>query len=66
MKEVHGASTVENTSLKTARAILSTVVNEYSDNRDKIFSNEASEKISEKSYLKFEGRIVHKSVSRKG
>ena len=65
MKEVHGASTVKNTSLKSARAILSTVVNEYSGNRDSIFSNEASEKTSEKSSLKSERRIVHKRASRK-
>ena len=63
MKGVHGFSTVENISLKSARAILSTVVNEYSDNRDHIFSNEASEKISEKYSLRSEWRIVLKRVS---
>ena len=66
MKEVHVASTVENISLKSARAILSTVVNEYSDNPDHIFSNEAGEKKSEKYSLRTERRIAHKRVSRKG
>ena len=48
MKEVQGASTVENTSFKSTRTILSTVVNDYTDHQDHILSNEASEKISEK------------------
>ena len=52
MKEVQGASTVENTSLKSARTTLSTVVNDYADYQDHILSNEASEKISEKTSLK--------------
>ena len=54
MKVVQGATTVENTSLKSARTILSTVVNEYTGYQDLISSNEASEKISEKTSLKRE------------
>ena len=54
MKVVQGATTVENTSLKSARTILSTVVNDYTDYEDLISSNEASEKISEKTSLKCE------------
>ena len=54
MKEVQGASAVENTSFKSARSILSTVVNDYTDCHDHILSNEASEKISEKTSLKSE------------
>ena len=54
MKQVQGASTAGNTSLKSVRAILSTVVNEYADYQDHIFSNEKSEKISEKTSLKSE------------
>ena len=38
MKEVEGASTVENTSLKSAKTILRKVVNECADNQDHIFS----------------------------
>ena len=37
LKEVQGASTVENTSLKFARTILKTVFNEYADYQDHIF-----------------------------
>ena len=54
MKEVQGASTVENTSFKSARTILSTVVNDYPDYQDHILSIEASEKISEETFLKSE------------
>ena len=54
MKEAQGASTVENTSFKSARTILSTVVNDYTDYQNHILSNEASEKISEKTFLKSE------------
>ena len=54
MKVVQGATTVESTSLKSARTILSTVVNDYTDYQDLISSNEASEKISEKTSLKRE------------
>ena len=59
MTEVHGASTDGNTSLKSARTILSTVVNDCSDNQDHIFSNEASEKISEKTSLKSEQPVAY-------
>ena len=48
MKVVQGSTTVENTSLKSARTILSTVVNDYTGYQDLLSSNEASEKISEK------------------
>ena len=44
LKEVQGASSVENTSIKSARTILSTVLNDYTDYQDHILSNEASEK----------------------
>ena len=54
MKKVQGASTVENNSLNSARTIRSTVVNEYADCQDHIFSNEESEKVSEKISLKSE------------
>ena len=54
MKAVQGASTVENTSLKSAITILDTVVNDYTDYKDQILSNEATEKISEKTSLKLE------------
>ena len=54
MKEVQGASIVENTSINSARTILSTVLNGYTDYQDHILSNEASEKISEKTSLKSE------------
>ena len=54
LKEVQGASSVENTSTKSARTILSTVLNDYTDYQDHILSNEASEKISEKTSLKSE------------
>ena len=43
-KEEQRASTVENESLKSAKTILSTVVNEYADYQDHIFYNEASKK----------------------
>ena len=52
MKKVQGASTVENTSFKSARTILSTVLNDYTDYQDHILSNEASEKIFGKTPLK--------------
>ena len=54
LKEVQGASSVGNTSIKSARTILSTVLNDYTDYQDHILSNEASEKISEKTLLKSE------------
>ena len=38
MKEVEGASTVENTSLKSDKTILRKVVDECADNQDHIFS----------------------------
>ena len=49
MKEVQGASIVENTSIKSARTILSTVLNDYTDYQDHILPNKASEKISQTS-----------------
>ena len=54
MKEVQGALTVENTSFKSARTILSTVGNDYTDYGDQILSNEASENISKETSLKSE------------
>ena len=54
MKEVQGASTVENTSLKSAKTILSKVVDECADNQDHTFSHDAIEAISEKTSLKCE------------
>ena len=67
MKEVQGASTVENMSFKSARTILSTVVNDQTDYQDHILSNEASEKISEKTSLKSEqpARCTKKNVKRR-
>ena len=67
MKEVQGASSVENTSIKSARTILSTVLNDYTDKQDHIFSNEASEKISEKTSLKSEqpASCTQKTVKRR-
>ena len=67
IKEVQGASTVENTLFKSARIILSTVVNDYTDYEDHISSNEASEKISEKTYLKSEqpASCTKKTVKRR-
>ena len=54
MKEVQGASIVENTSIKSARTTVSTVLNDYTDYQDHILSNEASKKISKKTSLKSE------------
>ena len=54
MNEVQGASIVENNLIKSARTILSTVLNDYTDYHDHILSNEASEKIPEKTSLKSE------------
>ena len=42
MKEVQGASMVKIISLKTARNILSRVVNEYADYKDLLSPNEAN------------------------
>ena len=68
MKEVQGASTVENTSLKSAKTILSKVVDEGADNQDHIFSHDAIEAISEKKNPSnvSNRRIVHKRQSREG
>ena len=62
-----GSSTVENTSFKSARTILSTVVNDYTDYHDHILSNEASEKLSEKNSLKSEqpASCTKKTVKRR-
>ena len=66
-KEVQGASSVENTSIKSARTILSTVLNDYTDYQDHILSNEASQKISEKLPSNLSNqRLVHKRLSREG
>ena len=67
MKEVQGASTVENISFKSVRTILSTVVKDYKVYQDHILSNEASEKISEKTSLKSEqpASCTKKTVSRR-
>ena len=54
VKKQQGTSTVENTSLKSAKTILSTVVNEYEDYQDHIFSNEEKETIHEKTSPKSE------------
>ena len=67
MKEVQGASTVKNTSLKSAKTILSKVVDECADNQDHIFSHDAIEAISEKLPSNVSNRrIVHKRQSREG
>ena len=67
MREVQGASTVENTSTKSARTILSTVVNDYTDYQDLILPNEAIEKISEKTSLKSEQPVsCKKNCQEKG
>ena len=67
LEAVQGASTVENTPLKSARTILSTIVNEHADYWDHILSNEAKEKISEKTSLRSEqlGYCTQKSVKRR-
>ena len=67
MKEVQGASIVENTSIKSARSILSTVLKDYTDYQDYILSNEASEKVSEKTSLKSEqpASCTQKTVKRR-
>ena len=67
MKEVQGASIVENTSIKSARTILSTVLNDYTDYQDHILSNEASKKISEQISLKSElpASCTQKTVKRR-
>ena len=67
MKEAQGASTVENTSIKSARTILSTVVKDYTDYQDHILSNDASEKISEKTSIKSEqpASCTKKTVKRR-
>ena len=67
MKEVQGASSVENTSMKSARTILSSILNDYTDYQDHILSNEASEKISEKTSLKYEqpASCTQKTVKRR-
>ena len=66
MKEVQGVSIVENTSIKSARTILSTVLNDYTDYHDHILSNKASEKISQAS-LKSElpASCTQKTVKRR-
>ena len=67
MKEVQGASTVEINSFKSARTILSTLVNDYTDYQDHILSNDASEKISEKTSIKSEqpASCTKKTVKRR-
>ena len=62
IKDVQGASIVENTSFKSARTILSTVVNDYAEYQDHILSNVASEKISEKTSLKSEQPASAKKI----
>ena len=54
LKEVQGASSVENISIKSARTIRSTLLNDYTDYQNHILSNEASEKFFEKTSLKSE------------
>ena len=46
MKEVKGASIVEDNSIKPAGNIFSTLFKEYADYQDHIFPNEVSETIS--------------------
>ena len=67
MKEVQGASTVENTSLKSAETILTKVLDECADNQDHIFSHDAIEAISEKTSLKCEqlAYCTQKTVKRR-
>ena len=50
MKEVQGASTVEKTSLKSAKTIRSKVVDECADKQNHIFSHDEIEAISEKTF----------------
>ena len=65
--EVKGASNVENTSHKSARTILCSVVNEYANYQDQIFSQVAIETISEKTSLHCEQPAYYnKSQSREG
>ena len=54
MKEVQGASNVENTSLKSARTIFSKVVGEGADYQDHTFCHDAIEAISAKTSQKCE------------
>ena len=65
--KVQGASTVENTSLKSAETILSKVLDECADNQDHIFSHDAIEAISEKTSLKCEqpAYCTQKTVKRR-
>ena len=67
LKEVQGASSVENTSIKSGRTIFSPVLNDYTDYQDHILSNEASEKITEKTSLKSEqpASCTQKTVKRR-
>ena len=67
MKDVQGASTVENTSLKSAITILGTVVNDCTDYQDHILSNEAIEKYLKKLPSNLSNqRLVQKRLSREG
>ena len=61
MKDVQGASTVENTSLKSAKAILSKVVDECADIQDHTFSHD--EKLPSNVSNR---RIIQKIQSREG
>ena len=54
MKEVKGASIVEDTSIKPARNIFSTLFKEYAEYQDHNFPNETSEAKSETNSLKSE------------
>ena len=67
IKEVQGASTVENISLKSVRNIFSTAVNECAVYQEYFFSNEASEKTFEKTSLKSEqtAYCTQKAVKRR-
>ena len=64
MKEVQGASTVQNTSLKSAKTIHSKLVDECADYQDQFFSHDA---ISEKTSLKCEqpAYCTQKTVKRR-
>ena len=67
MTEVQAASTVENTSRKSAKKLPTTVVDEYADHQDHIFSNEASETVPGKASLKSEqpAYCAQKTVKRR-
>ena len=67
MNDVQGASTVKNVSLKSAKIILSTVVNVYADYQDHIFPKEEMGNYLKKIASNLSNRcFVYKRLSREG